>query len=224
MTNNFFRKDLNLNNRWWHRLLLIIYFLSVAWVLYEGAGLLFFTPDNSYNPYIPQWKEVGSVDERITVNVKQIHELKKMNERVEERGLSFRLNSGTNDLQDNLYCSNDLENRVGDIQNKSGVNTLYIRHIYDRNSVPIETFIKYIKDNNTKCLIADAYTYSAAVRQEFLEPVRLSSYKNLVFYKKSTLFTLFFIVKQLLTYFAIFAGIVIVYYKIILYIIFGSKK
>lgn len=223
MKNNFFRKDLNLSSSWWHRLFFSIFFVLLIWVLYVTYNDLF----SANHPYIPQWKIVNSVNERITAEVKQIRELKKSNERVEERDRSYAVNLQIDDsLYDDIYCSNDFENRIDDVQNKSGISTLYIRDMYDRNNVPIETFTNYIKDNNIKCLIPDAYTYSDNMKVRFLEPIGPNSffYKDLVFYEKSDFFTVLYVLKMFLLVIAVFAVIVVVYYKIILYIIFGSKK
>lgn len=221
---NFFRKDLNLGGRWWHRLFLVIFFVCFAWALYMMSSDLF--ADN--HPYIPQWKIVGSVDERITAEVKQIRDLKKFGERVEERDRSYALNSsGDNEsLYVDFYCSNELENKIAEVQSRSGINTLYIRDIYNRNNVPIETFTNYVRDNDIKCLVPDAYTYSENTRVRFLEPLGKNSLygKDLVFYEKSNFLTAFYVLKMFLLVIAIFAGIAIAYYKIFLYVIFGKKK
>ena len=227
MKNNFFRKDLNLSSRWWHRLFLVIFFISFVWALYATYDDLFSTS----HPYIPQWKVVNSVDERITSAVKQIRELKMLNERVEERDRSYALNSQDNSLYDDIYCSNDLENRIADVQNKSGISTLFIRDVYDSNDVSIETFANYIKDNNINYLIPDAYTQYDGNGQEngklrFLEPIGPDSlfYKDLVFYEKSNFLTALYALKMFLLVIVIFAVIVVLYYKIFLYIIFGINR
>jgi hypothetical protein len=228
MKKSFFRKDLNLSGRWWHRLLFVIFIISFIWALYTTYDDLFATS----HPHIPQWKVANSVDERLTPAVKQIHDLKMPNERVEERDRSYVLNSQDDDsLYDDIYCSSDLENRISDIQNNSGIRTLYIRGQYGRNDVPIETFTNYVKENNIKCLLPDAYThYDANGREDgqlrFLEPIGPNSlfYKDLVFYKKSNFLTAIYALKMFLLVVAIFAVAVILYYKVFLYIIFGSKK
>lgn len=237
MKNNFFRKDLNLSGRWWHRLLLVIFFISFLWALYTTYDDLFATR----HPYIPQWKVVNSLDERLTPTVKKIHELKMPNERVGERDRSYALNSRDGDsLYDDIYCSSDLENRIADVQNKSGINTLHIRDVYGRNidgfnqpnyDVPIEIYANYVKENNINCLIPDAYTRYDVNGQEdgklkFLEPTGPNSlsYKDLVFYEKSNLLTALYALKMFLLVIVTFAVAVVLYYRVFLYIIFGSKK
>lgn len=228
MKNNFFRKDLNLSGRWWHRLLLVIFAISFIWALYTMYDDLFATS----HPYIPQWKVVNSVDERLTPAVKQIRDLKMPSERVEELDRSYALNSQDDDsLYDDIYCSSDLENRIDEVQNNSGIRILYIRDKYGRNDVPIETFANYIKENNIKCLVPDAYTHYDINSQEdgklrFLEPIGPDSafYKDLVFYEKSNFLTVIYALKMFLLVIAVFAVAVVLYYKVFLYIIFGSKK
>lgn len=229
MKNNFFRKDLNLGGRWWHRLLLVFFFASFILALYTLY-------DYFDSLIIPQYEIVDSVNDRITTEVKQIRELKKPNEIVEELydrpGASYHLNATTDKtLYDDIYCSNDLENKVGDVQNKSGIRTLFIRDIYGKNDVPIETFANYIRINNIKCLLPDAYTHYDSNGQEdgklrFLEPIDDDSlfYKDLVFYKKSDFLTTLYILKISLLVIAGFIAAIVLYYKVFLYIIFGSKK
>lgn len=179
------------------------------------------------HPYVPQWKIVDSINERITVEVKQIRDLKKFGERVEEKDRSYALNSSADDsLYADFYCSSELENKIAEVQSKSGISNLYIRNIYDRNNVPIETFANYVRENDVKCLVPDAYTYSENTKVRFLEPLGPNSLygQDLVFYEKSNLLTAFYVLKMFLVVVAVFAGITVVYYKVFLYVIFGSWK
>lgn len=215
---NFFRKDLNLGGRWWHRLFLVIFFVLFAWALYMMSSDLF--ADN--HPYVPQWKVVDSVDERLTPEVKQIRDLKKFGEQVEEKERSYALNSGDGSLYDDFYCSNDLENKISEIQSKSGIANLYL----NRKNVSMDMFVNYVRDNDIKCLIPDAYTNADNTKLRFLEPLAPNSIygRDLVFYEKSNFLTVFYVSKMLLLVIAIFVGIAIAYYKIFLYVIFGKRK
>lgn len=220
---NFFRKDLGLGGRWWHRLFLVIFFVLFAWALYMMYNDLF----SANHSYMPQWKIVGSVDERITEEVKQIQDLKKFGERVEERDRSYTLNSSADDsLYAEFYCSSELKNKIAEVQSKSGINNLYIRDIYNRNNVPTETFSNYVREHKIKCLVPDAYTYPENTRVTFLEPLGPNSLygKDLVFYEKSNLLTAFYVLKMFLLVIVIFAGIAVAYYKIFLYVVFGKRK
>lgn len=215
---NFFRKDLNLGSRWWHRLFLVLFFICFSSALYMMSSDLF--SDN--HPYVPQWRIVDSVEERLTPEVKQIRDLKKIGEQVEEKDRSYALNSGDDSLYDDFYCSTNLENKISEIQSKSGITNLYL----NRKNVSIESFENYVRGNNIKCLIPDAYTSADNTKLRFLEPLAPNSIygKDLVFYEKSNLLTAFYILKMLLLVIAVFTGIAIAYYKVFLYIIFGKKK
>jgi hypothetical protein len=217
--NNFFRKDLNLAGRWWHRLLLVVFFITFIWALYVMYGDLFSTN----HPHIPQWKVVGSVDERITTEVKQISDLKKTGERVEEKDRSYALNSSEDDpLYEDFYCSTDLENKISEIQSKSGITNLYLA----RKDVSAETFANYIRTNNIKCLIPDAYTNSDGTKLRFLEPLGPNPLygEDLVFYEKSSLLTAWYLLQMFLLVIAVFVGIAIIYYKVFLYVVFGKRR
>jgi len=215
---NFFRKDLNLSGRWWHRLFLVIFFVCFAWVLYGMSSYLFVGD----HPNIPQWKIVSSIEERITPEVKQIRDLKKVGERVEQKDRSYVLNLSPEDsLYDGFYCSTDLANKISDIQSKVGITNLFLSRV----DTPIETFVNYVRENNVKCLIPDAYS-SWNMKVTFLEPFGPDSIygKDLVFYQKSNLLTAFYVLKMFLLVLAIFIGIAVAYYKVFLYIIFGRNK
>ena len=221
---NFFRKDLNLGGRWWHRLFLIFFFIALAWAFYSMSSDLF----SGNHPYIPQWKVTDTLNERITVEVRQIRDLKESGEKVEERGSFYAFNSGGDgdSRYADFYCSSELENKITEVQSKSGISTLYIRDIYDRNNVSIETYAKYIRENEVICLVPDAYTVSGDKKIRFLEPLGQSSLygKDLVFYKKSNFLTVYYVLKMFIIVIAVFVGIAIAYYKILFYVIFGKIK
>ncbi len=185
------------------------------------------------NSAVPQWGVSGTLDERITSEVKQIKQMVRTGERIGEgRDVSYNsqdLNlSKEASFYGEMYCSSNLVNKIEEVQSRSGINLLYIRGVYDRNNVPIETFLNYIEENNIKCLIPDAYTFSDGVRIRFLEPfgkdATLWVPEGIFFYEKSNLLTALYILKIFFQIIAIFAGIAILYYKVLLFIVFGSKK
>lgn len=90
----------------------------------------------------------------------------------------------------------------------------------------MEAFANYVRDNNIKCLIPDAYTNADNTKLRFLEPLTPNSIygKDLVFYEKSNFLTAFYVLKMFLLVIAIFVGIAVAYYKIFLYVIFGKRK
>jgi len=169
-----------------------------------------------------QWKVIDSVENRLTSEVKQIRDLKKYGEQVEEKNRSYAISPEDELLYDDFYCSTELENKIQDIQDKSGITNLYL----SRKNTSIENFTKYIRDYDIVCLIPDAYTYSDNTKIRFLEPLgpNILYGKDLVFFKESVLLTGLYITKVFLYVIAVFAVIAVVYYKVFLFIIFGNKK
>ncbi|MFA6614032.1 MAG: hypothetical protein WCS83_04545 [Endomicrobiia bacterium] len=129
-------------------------------------------------------------------------------------------------MANDVYCSTELYNNFEEIEIERNVNELYIRDLYGKNGVSKEVFSNYIKQNDIKCLIIDSYTYNKNVKITFLEPD--NSYLEWGFYKKSITKTVLYFIEA--TFFVL-GGLLlfliinlILYYKVILYIIFGSIK
>ena len=88
MKNNFFRKDLNLKDKWWHRLFIICYIVAIIPVI----GLLINSEDFKILDY-PQWKMVNTFGDRIDSNLNSVANLVKSGERMEEiNSSSYSLN------------------------------------------------------------------------------------------------------------------------------------
>ena len=151
--------DFILNNRWWIRLLKIIFLFSFALACYNKYLFLFY--DNS----IPQWKEVESVKNRLTSDVKLISEIKENWERVAQKNdsdITNHLNSNDDSLYANLYGSTELGDKIHEIQKLSGVTDLRL----SGKKVSIDYFSNYIKTNNINILIVDNYFLQTYINQE----------------------------------------------------------
>ncbi|MFZ2975295.1 MAG: hypothetical protein WA055_01525 [Candidatus Moraniibacteriota bacterium] len=226
---NFFRKDLNLKNKWLHRLIsisfVLLFFVSVISVFvdyFDGNG---FT----------QWTQTNTLKERINSDMNATGNLVKQNEKLEEIGAPAQT-LNLNDLPygdyvlNNVYCSTEIQNHVGEIKNERKIDHLLVRDLYDKNDVSIEDFNKYIKENNIDCIAVDAYTTYGNNSQEtgkftFLEPNK--KFQNgWAFYKKSipktVLYLLGYSLWTVTSLLLIFIVIAVIYYKILLYIIFGK--
>lgn len=225
---NFFRKDLNLGNHWWHRLFLVIFFISFLWSLYIIYDAFFL----KNNPYVPKWRVIESLSERITPEIKPISAMIKNGEKIGENDRAYILNDSPDSYYlstiNDVYCSTELAENYEKVKNMRNIDALYIGGSFNRSKVTPETFVNYIKQNNIHCLTVDAYTTydttgNADGKLHFLEPDK-SYQKNWSFFKKSVFLTTIEVLKTLLFAIAIFAGIIITYYKIFLYIIFGKAK
>lgn len=211
---NFFRTDLELNKRWWHRLLAVIFFASFTWSMFVVFHDLIFND----HPDIPQWKIADSVNDRITSKVVRISDIKKLGEKIAERGSSFTLNLDRPTIYDDFYCSSNIEDYINEVQEKSGIRNLYL----NKQPSTIEDFTRYLEQNNIQCLVPDSYSLLTG-EIKFLEPLGSDHIfgDDLVFYEKSIFLTVFYTLRLLSIITLVFLGIIITYYKIILYIIFG---
>jgi len=226
---NFFRKDLNLKNKWWHRLISILFvflfFISVisAFVEYfDGNGFA-------------QWRQTNTLKDRISSDVNTVGSLVKQGEKLEEIGASdYTLN--LNDLTyngyvaSNAYCSTEIQNHIEDIKYERKIDHLFITNLYNTKDVSIEDFSKYINENAINCINVNAYTAYDNAGQEtgkltFLEPDKKFQ-NDWAFYEKSipktVLYLLGYALWIVVSFLLIFVVIAVIYYKILLYIIFGK--
>ncbi|MFH1858970.1 MAG: hypothetical protein ABIJ80_01760 [Patescibacteria group bacterium] len=228
--NNFFRKDLNLKGRWWHRFLSIAFIFS--FILLVGYNIIDFSVHDMFRGgQVQQWNKVGTLSERITSEIKPISSFLKVGEKIGENDRTYVLNDQPDEyykgVLSDVYCSTELSSNYEKVKISRNIDELYIRSLYGRNKVSVEAFSNYIKQNGIKCLIADAYTYSDNTRITFLEPNK-SYQDNWSFFEKSTAKTVLYFFEMIPIIlgisFIVFAVVLAVYYKIILYIIFGSRN
>ncbi len=226
---NFFRKDLNLKNNWWHRfvsiLFVLLFFISVisAFVEYfDGNGFA-------------QWAQTNTLKERINSDINTIGNLVKQNEKLEEISASaYTLNlsdlSYNNYVASNAYCSTEIQNHIEDIKYERKIDHLFITNLYNTKDVSIEDFSKYINENAINCINVNAYTTYDNAGQEtgkltFLEPDKKFQ-NDWAFYKKSipktVLYFLGYALWIVVSFLLIFFVIAVIYYKILLYVIFGK--
>ncbi len=229
------REDLNLKNRWWHRLLSIAFIFSFL-VLIAYNIILYSASDMFRGGDVQQWKKVGTLSERITSEIKPISAFIKIGEKIGENDRTYVLNDQPDPYYkgviNDVYCSTELSSNYEKIKNARNVDELYVGGSFNRNKVSPEIFTNYIKQNDIRCLTVDAYTTydtsgQVSGKLSFLEPNK-SYQENWSFFEKSTFKTIIYFIEMLpivLAFsFVVFAGIIVIYYKIFLYIIFGSKK
>lgn len=230
-----YKQGLNLKDRWWHRLLSIIYIFSfIVFVVYNI--LYYGSHDMFEGGQTQQWEKAGSLSERITSEIKPINALIKSGEKIGENDRTYVLNDQPDEYYkgtlNDVYCSTELSSNYEKVKISRNIDVLFIRDLYDKNEVPPDLFSKYIKQNNIQCLIIDAYTIytpngQANGKLTFLEPDKTYQ-ENWSFYEKSSAKTNLYFLEMILSVlaisFIIFGVIAVFYYKIIIYIIFGSKK
>ncbi len=218
MFKNFFRKDLQLRNKWWHR------FFKVFFVLFVVC--FFITVLAEDLPVRTRYIEVASLAERIPNKAVEISKLKKQGEII-DYAEPYPPNNYAIDYND-VFCSNNLADDVLLIMKKTDVDVLHLRELHGLNVVTISEFSNYIRKSNDKCLWVDSINNEYGNKIYFLEPNDIFNYKDYSFYKESSFKTIghFLIIALIAVAFTAIASflILVIYYKIILYIIYGKSR
>lgn len=210
MLKNLFRKDLELNKKWWHRLFKILFTLSL--LIFIWKGLIDFT-EESYNHY----KRVDNLEDRLNDKVSNTKELLKYWERFTNHNWGWEEDYYS---KQDIYCSNNLDDidNIKYIINETWINN-FNRLRKNKNNIDIESFSMLLRSTWVKCIITD----NAEI--DFLNPMR--EFDDFWFYKKSKfqyLIDWIFLQQFLISLLIYLLAIYIIYYKIILYIIYWKKK
>jgi len=218
---NFFRKDLNLQKQRWHRLITIIFFTGLVVILFLQIKELYI--DYSFGV----GKEISSVEDRLTSDLVKIIDLIWPNERLSYSDLVHKSRYRNIQLYDDAYCSKDIYKYIEYIMNKENIKLLYASQIDSAriNSIPLNIFSNYLKENSIYCLSVDSFGW----QRDFLQPRPVfSEFKNYHFYRYSTWSTFIYFLPSLLSYMlftlVIASILILIYYKIILYIIYWKNN
>lgn len=223
--NNFFRKDLNLQDRWWHRFLLVVFCIFALLVLIARLP----------KP-VPRWGKVDTFANRMTSQIQSFDALVKPDERIHLINQKVSSRSGeppsgwAEFLSADTYFSNDLPNRYQEFMRIKNIESLYIvdQSGSGRRKVSSEVFETYIKRKSIKGFAKSFTANSRGHKAYFLQVPTWEPYQNFDIYKKSRSKTILGYIPVLALnvgiFFLVCCGVVVVYYQIVLYVIFGSKK
>lgn len=212
--NNFFRKDLNLKGRWWHRLLFvafIIAFIASAWA-------------SVANTQWPKYSKVGTLSERVDNQIRLIGSLVQSEEKIgvyegNVYGTDYSHNGGWLLLQE-YYCSKDVANKVEEISAKTGVNS----YKGNLDLVSQSEFKNYLSQNNAICV----QVLDLDNAQRYGNVKKALSYgfeaDDMAVWQPSTAKSIFGAIQSVFWVVLGFAVLLVIYYKVFLYIIFGNKK
>lgn len=212
--NNFFRRDLNLSGRWWHRLLFVIFI--IAFIVSAWASMV--------NTQWPRYSKVGMLSDRVDNQIRLIGSLVQLEERIGVNegnvyGSDYSHNGGWLLLQE-YYCSKNVASNVDEITAKTGVN------FYKGNLdlVPLNDFKDYLAQNNAICVqVLDHDNV-----QRYGNAKKALSYgfeaEDMAVWQPSTVKFLFSVFQSVLWVVIGFAILIVIYYKVFLYIVFGSRK
>lgn len=211
---NFFRKDLNLNSRWWHRFLLVAFvvaFIVVAWT-------------SVINTQWPRYTKVELLSDRVDNAVRLIGDLIKSEERIGVHepnvyGSLYSQNGGWL-LRQEYYCSKNISSKVEEISARTGVN------FYKGNLdlVSLSEFKSYLVQNDAMCIsVSDLDNPELYGRAQKALSWGLFA-NDMAIWTPSTIKSVFWILQSVLWVVLGFAVLLIIYYQVFLYIVFGKRK
>ena len=208
---NFFRKDLKLNSRWWHRLFLVIFAASFLYALYSV-----------WNTPLPKYGVVESLQNRMTTEIKLLPELITSTEKIGQyennlHGDWYDKNEGWALRQPDIYCSRNIAQHIDEVSAKTGIS------LYKGNGatelLPLADFKNYLTSQRASCVYATSID----------DDTKVIGYawfigNDLQVWRESTFASAFYILKESLFIIPFFLVVIVLYYKIFLYVIFGKKK
>ena len=219
---NFFRKDLNLKARWWHRLFFVGFVIAFIWI---GWATISNMLDDAQ---LPKYSKVGMLSDRMDSEIRLIGSLVKPEEKIavyehnlygEYNGKTFYDGNGGWLVKQEYYCSKNVSDQVEKIVAKTGVN--YYSGTTGLDS--LANFKSYLAQNKATCVSVNSYNPldNTETREKLMwgyEPDGMAVWQeSLVKSIFAVLQTLFFVVLG-------FSILLVLYYKVFLFIVFGSKK
>jgi len=222
MKNNFFRTDLNLYGRWWHRFLFIIFIICFIALL--GVSISSSVDDAQF----PKYSKVGMLSERMDDKIRLIGDLVKPDEKIavyehnlygSYNGESFYSKNGGWLSKQEYYCSKNISDNLEEVVAKTGIN-------FFNNStgfIQLNEFAKYLSQNKANCVSVNSYNAldSSETRKKLMWGLEAD---DMAVWKVSIAKSIFSILQQIFFIVLGFLIVMVIYYKIVLYIIFGSKK
>lgn len=228
---NFFRNDLNLKNKWWHRFLKVIFIIFIGLMATLG-----------YNDFhLIGYSKLGSLSEYIQDKPKTVKEI------ISSTGKNdVVLSSDSEPTNGKDYpwivpresiCAKNLMSTIKYFESKGY--ELYTGPVFGRVESDTQKFLKYTENNKINCIIPTFYTDTYGRDVPMIQTYEDDKYNsdNTFLYVPSKLKTIWYFIFG--TYFSnsayVYPGIwsftlipalalIFFYYKIVLYVIFGANK
>lgn len=246
ISNWLFRKDLDLNKKLWHRFIKVLFTISIiAIAIYIVLFLI-----ESYERTVNRWNYLQIFSNRLierggNSRVLPINQLYDADEIITEKiifSTDYHPDISNKDLlspmsgiflkdySSQTFCSNKLYENIEKIASSNNIKLFSpVNPSLNRLSDDLSAYKVFLKDNSfsIKCLFINSYSPEnkdgEVTKYTFLEPINTYNYviskyengfMNFIFLSGISFFGLF-----LYSIISIF-----VYHKIVLYVIFGSKK
>lgn len=220
---NFFRKDLNLNKRWWHRFLSIACVVIFIVVFFSNVVGMF---DDAQ---LPRYTKIALLVERMEEDPVLIKNLINPGEKIgRHENQLYGLSEGRRYydawggwlIEQDYYCSKNISVRIEEIATKTSV------YHYKGNIdlVSAEDFRKYLIEQKTNCVeVLDLNNAKLYGNVKKALSLGLEA-DNMAIWKPSLIKSIFYVLSDVIFLAIVFSILLVIYYKIILYIVFGSKN
>ncbi len=225
MLKNFFRKDLNLRNKRWHRLLLVVFLVSFLISIVYSIS--------THNPS-SDYKQVATLNDRMSTKPTLIKELIRPNERIgtyeSEVSTNLYENNGGWLLNQKIYCASDIENHIGEFATQNNVKYFKGNDAYllPTSQITLEEFKQYILDSGSKCITKGSvkdYQDKDRVWSNIDYAIERSFFADdMNLYEIDTTKSISGLVINILLIVLAYLIALAIYYKAILYIVFGTPK
>lgn len=213
---NFLRKDLELNNRWWHRLVSVVWIVLLMFIFFTEISNIF-EKEN--------WVDDGFLVNRLDERVFHLPNFLKENERFGRNKIEAQKDTYYKNFsvkREGIYCSQNITEHIDYVANV--LNTKYFKG--DKDLISKEEFVDYLNETETLCVSLVTFggttrgyykVDNALGREVFLKnDLKIWKKTNIPDFRELFMFLVEFLA---LVLFSIF-----IYYKLLLYIIFGRKK
>jgi hypothetical protein len=216
------RPELNLSGKWWHRFLYVIYigsFLILVGIVISSA-----IADNQ----LPRYTKVGMLSDRMDSEVRLIGDLIEPGEKIAVyednlygayNGKKLYDGNGGWLLKQEYYCSRNVSDQVEKIATETGSAYFCGNMCF----VSGEDFKTYLKQNKVSCISVNNYNPidNSETRKKLMWGLEAD---NMAVWKVSLLSSIVYVLQMVLSVTVAFLLIVVVYYKIFIYVIYGKRR
>ena len=217
---NFFRKDLKLHNYWWHRLSKVLFFFAVF-----GYAVLIVT--DAYTELgKTDYKKISLFSERVNENLVPLKDVVSDLERIGSTknsvvGSHYDGWGGYVLSKEHTYCATNIYDQIDAVSHITGV----YHYKGDKDLVSLNEFKEYLIDEDAFCITSvefggytlDYYGVPKALGREWFID------NNTYIWAEGRLIPYKLILMYLVEFFAIFFIVLLLYYKVFLYIAFGRR-
>ncbi len=213
-----FRKDLHLSDRVWHRLFAVLFVVAYLIIfMYLAAPFL----DGTKERYVV----VDKLEDRLTQKLSHLDELYRPGEKIAAHewminGMGFGIKE-TGKYNYDIYCSSDITSHVDKIFSQ----TRATAYKGDLLLVSKQEFIEYLREMGANCVeeleLDNKKLYGD---HEYALNWWVDESVGMHFLKKSWIKTFLSLSLEILFLSLGFIVVMVIYYQIVLYILFGTYK